>query len=151
MNIYVASSWRNKYQPEVVSFLRECKFEVYDFRHPTLNNKGFHWSEIDTEWGCWSIKQFQDALHHPIACDGFRRDMAGMMDCDICVLVMPCGRSAHLEAGWCAGAGKCVIAYFPDGELEEFEPELMYKMFDFVVHGLLELKIVLQRKVLECL
>lgn len=32
--IYVASSWRNQHQPQVVSFLREQGHEVYDFRHP---------------------------------------------------------------------------------------------------------------------
>lgn len=32
--IYVASSWRNQYQPQVVRFLHEQGHEVYDFRHP---------------------------------------------------------------------------------------------------------------------
>ena len=32
--IYVASSWRNKYQPEVVAALRKAGHEVYDFRNP---------------------------------------------------------------------------------------------------------------------
>lgn len=42
---------------------------------------------------------------------------------DACVLVLPCGRSAHLEAGYCAGQGKVTIFYLhPD----KFEPELMY-------------------------
>jgi hypothetical protein len=30
--IYVASSWRNEYYPEVVEKLREAGHEVYDFR-----------------------------------------------------------------------------------------------------------------------
>jgi len=51
------------------------------------------------------------------------------------VLVLPCGRSAHTEAGWMAGAGKRVIAYIP----EMVEPELMYKLFDAVVGDLDEL------------
>ena len=32
--IYVASSWRNSYQRDVVSFLRNEGHEVYDFTHP---------------------------------------------------------------------------------------------------------------------
>ena len=32
--IYVASSWRNEYYPEVVAKLREAGHEVYDFRNP---------------------------------------------------------------------------------------------------------------------
>ena len=34
--------------------------------------------------------------------------------CDGCVLVLPSGRSAHLEAGWAAGAGKRVVVYVPE-------------------------------------
>ena len=44
------------------------------------------------------------------------------------MLVLPCGRSAHTEAGWMAGAGKKVIVYIPEMQ----EPELMYKLFDAV-------------------
>ena len=47
---------------------------------------------------------------------------------DACVLVLPCGRSAHTEAGWMAGHGKKVVVYIPKME----EPELMYKLFDKV-------------------
>nr|DAI36486.1 MAG TPA: Nucleoside deoxyribosyltransferase [Caudoviricetes sp.] len=44
--IYVASSWRNQHQPQVVSFLREQGHEVYDFRHPA-GKTGFQWSQIE--------------------------------------------------------------------------------------------------------
>ena len=64
---------------------------------------------------------------------------------DTCVLVLPCGRSAHTEAGWMAGAGKRVLAYLP----EMVEPELMYKLFDGVAGSLEELveKLYLDRDV----
>lgn len=51
--IYVASSWRNQHQPQVVSFLREQGHEVYDFRHPA-GKTGFQWSQIDEDWENWS-------------------------------------------------------------------------------------------------
>ena len=34
MKIYVASSWRNTYYPQVVETLRQAGYEVYDFRNP---------------------------------------------------------------------------------------------------------------------
>ena len=34
MKIYVASSWRNERQPDVVQALRNAGHDVYDFRHP---------------------------------------------------------------------------------------------------------------------
>ena len=58
----------------------------------------------------------------------FRADLEALEWADTCVLVLPCGRSAHTEAGWMAGAGKKVIVYIPEMQ----EPELMYKLFDAV-------------------
>lgn len=51
------------------------------------------------------------------------------------MLVLPCGRSAHTEAGWMCGAGRRVIACIP----EMGEHELMYKLFDAVVGSLEDL------------
>lgn len=120
MKIYVASSWRNPQQPEVVQHLRQAGHEVYDFKDPAA---AFHWSEIDPNWESWSAAEFQEALEHPKAQIGFSVDMAGMAWADACVLVMPCGRSAHIEAGWFVGAGKPCIILLSDGA-----PEVMYKM-----------------------
>ena len=60
---------------------------------------------------------------------------AAMLWADTCVLVLPCGRSAHTEAGWFAGKGLKTIVYMP----EKQTPELMYKLFDGVVGSLEEL------------
>ena len=38
--VYVASSWRNQYFPEVVKRLREAGHEVYDFRNPPHGGAG---------------------------------------------------------------------------------------------------------------
>ncbi len=45
--IYVASSWKNQYYPEVVARLREAGHEVYDFRNPPHDGNGFRWTDID--------------------------------------------------------------------------------------------------------
>jgi len=124
LNIYVASSWRNPHQQRIVTFLRSRGYEVYDFRNPALGDNGFHWSEIDPDWETWTPEQYRNALHHPIAKEGFRKDMEALKRCYCCVLVLPTGRSAHIEAGWAAGAGKPVVVYNP----EHVEPELMYGM-----------------------
>ena len=42
--IYVASSWRNEYYPEVVKVLRDAGHDVYDFRNPPSGDPGFKWS-----------------------------------------------------------------------------------------------------------
>lgn len=125
MKIYVASSWRNLYQPEVVVALRDAGHEVYDFRNPANGNNGFHWSEIDPDWLGWDIETYRALLDDPIAEDEYAFDWNAMQWADCCVLVLPCGRSAHIEAGYFVGAGKELhILLYQDG----FEPELMYKM-----------------------
>lgn len=57
--IYVASSWRNEFFPEVVKTLREAGHEVYDFRNPPSGGHGFKWSEIDPEYMDWSPEQYR--------------------------------------------------------------------------------------------
>ena len=126
MKVYVASSWRNAHQPRVVIALRDAGHEVYDFRHPGEGERGFAWSDIDPNWQRWSVDDFRLGLRHDLARHAFRRDQEALEWCDACVLVLPSGMSAHLEAGWCAGRDKLVVVYAP----EIREAELMYKLFD---------------------
>ena len=120
--IYVASSWRNPHQASVVDVLRGQGHEVYDFRNPFNGVPGFAWSEIDPDWMNWTAEEYRTHLTtNPIASRGFVSDLRGMQWADTCVLVLPCGRSAHLEAGWFCGQGKRCIVLTRDGE----EPELM--------------------------
>lgn len=133
--IYVASSWRNEYYTEVVLKLREAGFDVYDFRNPPSGDPGFKWGSIDPNFMDWTPSQYRDMLHHPKAERQFHNDIEAMEACDACVLVLPCGRSAHTEAGWFAGKGKRVLAYIPKKQ----EPELMYKLFDDVCCSIKEL------------
>lgn len=121
--IYVASSWRNRYQPDVVAALRQANHDVYDFRNPTCDDHGFAWSEIDPAWQYWTPSEFREALRHPVARHGFESDAVAVDWAEVGVLVLPCGRSAHLEAGYMAGAGKPLHILM----LDQQEPELMYR------------------------
>ena len=96
------------------------------FRHPTPGDFGFRWSEIDLGWQNWDSEEYRNALGNPKAEQGFRNDYDAMLWADTFVLLMPCGRSAHLEAGWAIGQGKptCILLGIKD------EPELMYKLAD---------------------
>ena len=124
--IYLASSWRNTFQPLICGQLGMAGFEVYDFRNPP-GRTGFAWSAIDPEWQKWDAQQFLEDLDHPLAQAGFGADMGALAACDACVLLLPCGRSAHLELGYAVGAGKYTAALM----LGKNEPELMYRMINF--------------------
>lgn len=120
--IYLASSWRNEHYPHVLNELRKEGHLCHDFRDPAGH---FRWSDIDINWLLWTPDLFKQKLGAPQAFKGFNRDMQGLDDADTCVLLLPCGRSAHLEAGYAIGQKKDVfILLMP----EKFEPELMYRM-----------------------
>jgi len=134
--IYVASSWRNDFQPQVVEALRDAGHAVYDFKNPPHGLGGFAWSELDPNWESWTPDEFILQIEtNPIAAGGYLSDLRSMMWADTCVLVMPCGRSAHLELGWMAGAGKRTVILLSEGE----EPELMYLLADDIVTSVDEL------------
>lgn len=124
MKIYVATSWKNVHYGSVVTFLRGAGHDVYDFRH-----EGFGWRQVDDGWQSWDVHRYLKALQHPTSAAGFKRDMDALRACDACVVVLPSGRSAHLEAGWAAGAGKRLIVYIPEYDT----PELMYLAADAIV------------------
>ena len=131
--IYLASSWRNEQQPQAVKMLRGAGYEVYDFRHPKPGDDGFSWGDIAAEWLGWTPEEYIEGLKHPIAQAGFASDKAALDWCDTCVLLLPCGRSAHLEAGYAIGAGKqTLIVCSP----VKFEPELMYLLAAKTVAGI---------------
>lgn len=124
--IYLASSWRNKFYPKVLERIAS-EYTVYDFRgkEPESGSNPFNWDDIDPNWLEWTPQAFKNNLSHKLAFSGFSRDMEALKACDVLVLLLPCGRSAHLEAGYAVGAKKRVIVYLKQ---EGFEPELMYKM-----------------------
>lgn len=127
--IYVASSWRNAYQPGVVKLLESNGHQVYDFRNPP-GKAGFQWKNIEEGWQEWDMPRYRELLTTtPNAAFGYVADYRAMQWADTCVLVLPCGRSAHLEAGYFNGASKRLIIYIP----EPIEPDLMYLMANKIV------------------
>jgi len=141
MKIYVASSWRNTFQPSVVAALREDGYTVYDF----IDSEGFHWSEVDPDWQNWpsDIPKYLKGLKHRCSKRGFNRDMEALRNCDVCVYVMPCGVSASWEAGWACGAGKPVFVYVPGLR----EPDLMVNMAWMVTDSLDDIRKEIKRYV----
>lgn len=127
---YVASSWRNSEYPDLVQRLREQQFEVLDWRNPSPGNHGFAWQQIDENWKAWGPTEYRLRLSHKIAVDGFTSDYHFMEQADICILLLPCGKSAHLEAGWFIGMQKPTYILLEDSLT--VEPELMYKLADKV-------------------
>lgn len=123
MKIYVASSWRNPIQPEVVKTLREKKHQVYDFKNPESH---FNWRETASEHELNDANAFTAMLTRSKLCsEAFMSDMNALDQADVVILVLPCGRSAHLELGYAVGQQKPTLVLL-DNPISE--PELMYLM-----------------------
>lgn len=139
VSVYVASSWRNTFQDIVVHTLRAAGFDVYDFKNPP-NGTGFGFHETGLNKGKVAdhpvpVTDYLSALETPRAIEGFNLDFDAMKAADIFVLVLPCGRSAHLELGWAVGNGKKTVALLDD----PCTPELMYKMVDHLSPNVMDL------------
>lgn len=123
MNIYLAASWKNEYHGFALAELRDAGHKVYDFKNPSYST-GFKWEDIGLTLPVKAL-DYRIALYsHPRAAQGFLADFNAMRWADACVMVLPSGRSAHLELGYMAGAGKKTFILTRDGE----EPELMALM-----------------------
>jgi hypothetical protein len=137
--IYVASSWKCWQQELVVQCLQALGNDVYDFK-----KDGFSWKEVMPRWDGNTVHEdeYLEALGHPRAIEGYNRDYDHLRRADITILVLPCGRSAHLELGMAVGMHQRTAIYL-DGEMNEGQvtPDLMYKMVDHIapnMHSLLE-------------
>jgi hypothetical protein len=138
MRIYVASSWRNPRVDQVVQVLRDAGHDVYNFKE-----HGFGWLQLAAgDPKTWTPARFRELLEHPRAIEGFHSDLAALNGCEACVLVLPCGRSAHLELG--LAVGNCSFtAVLLDDPLSE--PELMYRMCDAICLSVEEIVQVLAK------
>lgn len=137
MKIYVAASWRTDRQPAVVAALREAGHTVYDFRNPAPGNNGFHWSQVAPHWNREArlpAEEYRNTLYENPRCqEGFNFDMNALREADALVLVMPAGRSAHLELGYAIGAKKATMILLED---PIDGPDLMHLAADLLLDDL---------------
>lgn len=142
--IYVSSSWKNEHQPMLVEGLRRRGHKVYDFRHPEGRDDCNVWESVSERLGVGKEyllgavppRLFRSMLLDEEAMSRFNEHFNAMQDADTCILLLPCGRSSHVEAGYMNGLGKRV---FVMDTSEESTPELMYLMFDDYFHDFEEL------------
>jgi len=132
-SVYVASSWNNTFQPAIVAACRAAGITTYDFK----DEQGFHWTEVRPGYkdDNHRLADYRMMLQHPRAKLGFMRDMDAMKASERCILVLPSGRSSHLEAGWFIGKARPTAIF-----VAEYEgPDLMYKMADLITDDMMEL------------
>lgn len=137
MKLYVATSWKNPHYESVVADLRLYGHKVHDWRNPPTGGKGFGWSQVsDMDPENCSTSELAEVHAHPTAQQGFASDMLGLFWCEACILLLPSGNSAHIEAGYAKGCGKPLYILRP----VPTKADLMHLMADQIfgnVEGLL--------------
>jgi hypothetical protein len=140
MKVFVSSSWKNaQLVRALANRLRERGHQVFDFTDPESGVEGlggyiFDYAELAKIAESSEINWLA-ALNWNATKKAFVRDKAGLDWSDTAVMILPCGRSAHMEAGYAVGQGKRL---FIIGDLPEGEFEVLYKLANgcFLSHEL---------------
>jgi len=134
MKIYVASSWKNEAEVlKLASLLRDWGHEVDCFADASTGRFVFHYNEVGNLNEIDAISFLEDERSRK----AFTEDKKHLDWADAVVMLHPCGKSTHLEAGYAVGAGKklFMIGDFPKGEFD-----VMYGFADSMVRDLESLK-----------
>lgn len=101
--IYLIGSLRNPNVPQVSEALRRAGVLVFDDWYAAGATADDSWRDYEKARG----RTFLDALVTSDAADHvFQFDRSWLKTCDAAVLVLPAGKSAHLELGWMLGQDK---------------------------------------------
>ena len=119
--IYLIGSLRNPKVPEVAKRLREEGHEVFDDWFSAGEFADDYWRDYEKARG-HNLKQ---ALEGWAAQHVFEFDTTHLKRADTRVMVMPAGKSCHLELGWGLGQGKRGYILF-DEEPERFDFMLLF-------------------------
>lgn len=102
MKLYVIGSLRNPAIPEAARALRDAGHEVFDDWYAAGPEADDFWKAYEEQRG----RTYVEALDGHAAQHVFAFDKAHLDEADAAVLVLPAGRSGHLELGYVVGSGK---------------------------------------------
>lgn len=119
--IYLIGSLRSPRVPQVAKLLRESGYEVFDDWYAAGPEADDYWQKYEQARG-HTVRQ---AMEGYAANNTYNFDKTHLDRADAGVLVMPAGKSGHLELGYLVGRGK------PGFILLENEPERWDVMYRF--------------------
>jgi len=129
MKVYLIGSLRNVEVPNTAKFIREAVgCEVFDDWHCAGPEADDYWQKYEKARG----HSFDEALYGHAAQHVFNYDKSHLDSSDVGVLMLPAGKSGHLEAGYLIGQHKPVYIIGP-------EPERFDVMYNFAKRFLTDL------------
>lgn len=119
-SIYIIGSLRNPLIPEIGNKLRSIGWDAFDDWYGAGPEADDKWKEYET----LRNRSYKEALGGYAARHVFAFDKYHLDRCDAAVLVLPAGRSGHLELGYFCGTGKPGYVLF-DAEYDRWD--VMYQ------------------------
>ncbi len=115
-SIYIIGSMRNPRVTEVAQALRGIGWDAYDDWHSSGPQSDDCWQAYEKARG----RSYCQALSGYHARNVFELDKRHLDRCEAALLVLPAGKSGHLELGYMRGCGKPAYILL-DGEPERYD------------------------------
>lgn len=110
MKVYLIGSLRNPEVPRIAKDLRAAGLDVFDDWYAAGPEADDYWKDYEIARG----RTYREALEGYAAEHVFGFDQHHLDDADAGVLVLPAGKSGHLELGYIAGQGKPAFILLDD-------------------------------------
>jgi hypothetical protein len=127
--IYIIGSLRNKSIPTVGNAVRAAGFEAFDDWHGTGPEADDHWFAYEKLRG----RSYAEALAGRAAQNTFALDRDNILRSEAVIMVMPTGKSGHMEFGFARGKNKPGVILL-DGEPDRYD--VMYNFASLVTTNL---------------
>lgn len=124
--LYLIGSLRNDAIPAIGAKLRTLGYDVFDDWYAAGPEADDYWKKYETERG----RGYADALKGYAAEHVFHFDKHHLDDASVVVLVLPAGRSGHLELGYSLGRG--IPGFILHDNPDRWD--VMYRFADGVFH-----------------
>lgn len=121
--LYIIGALKNRSIIPLANEIRELGFDVFDDWISPGETADEKWQEYEKKRG----RSYEEAIAGHHAETVFRYDLGHLDSAEIVVMVLPCGKSGHLEFGWAVGQGKTGFILF---EKEPDRYDIMYKFAD---------------------
>lgn len=125
MELYLIGSLRNPEIPIIAEKLRDLGVGIFDDWYAAGPRADDHWKEYEQG----KDHDYREALEGYAAKHVFAFDQGHLLRCDGAILVLPAGRSGHLELGYSAGLGKKTYVLLDD-------PDRWDVMYQFAKDGI---------------
>lgn len=135
-HVYVASSAKNPSAAPLIHLLQRTGYQVLDWTTASEPEEWVKWARSTEASEKWTTDQHIRFMGDPQMLDIARRDFGELQRAELGIIVLPAGRSAHLELGYLQGRGVRTAAYFAHAGIQ---PEPMLLGVEFYTNRLPEL------------